>query len=155
MASTGYWGLIFALNRIQHVFWDLWACPNNISKNFFLNFFPKFHPNSMPVCSVFEAFWHVWAKYFFRLQTHSLSLELEHLWPMGKPYQMPRIPENRRFGWILAQKIDGRFTFTTYSKHFFKKASSSSHFGAVFWALSPNFRPWNFINHLTRYTRVV
>ena len=43
------------------------------------DFFSKFHPKNMPVCSVFEAFWHVWAKYFFGLQKLSLSLELEHL----------------------------------------------------------------------------
>ena len=87
----------------------------------------------MPVCSVFDAFWYVWYKYFILACVGKAPTGLFSnfsLWEncsKGLEYA-----KNREIPLIFALKIHGRVIFTTYKVHFFPKATFYSHFGAAF-----------------------
>ena len=76
-----------------------------------------------------------------------------YMW--GTPYQWSQVAKKRGSPRFRPLKLGGRDIFTTYSMNFFKKASSSSNFWAIFLAFIPIFRPSYCINPLTRYTRVL
>ena len=119
-------------------------------------FFLQFHVISMPVCSVFDAFWYVWYKYFILACVGKAPTGLFSnfsLWEncsKGLEYA-----KNREIPLIFALKIHGRVIFTTYKVHFFPKATFYSHFGAVFGTFILKIMPSNSRYLLTRYTRVL
>ena len=99
-------------------------------------FFLQFHLITMPICSVFDAFWYVWVKYFILPWVAEPPLgffSTFNLWGNSSRGSEPA----KFFGkpLILGLKVHDWVIFTTYGLHFFRKSKFYSHFGDTFWEL--------------------
>ena len=155
-ATRAKWGWIWHKNPVWHRFWNLWAYTNKIGQKKILDFFFQFHLTTMPICSVFDAFWHVWDKYLILPWVAEVATGLFsnfNLWEKCSRGQILRLSAVYRELWLWSY-MGGSFLLHTGALF-----SKSNNFAPTLKLVFENFllkiRPSNFRYHLTRYTRAL
>ena len=136
LAIRGKWVLIFGLKHIQPVFLNFWTCTNNISKHKICNFFSNFISKACPYVVFLRFFCLFGTRTFYANKCRASPWVWASFYMWGTPYQWSQVAKKRGSPRFRPLKLGGRDIFTTYSMNFFKKASSSSNFWAIFLAFS-------------------